>query len=550
MAEKGLFFNALPDQSFETGYDRNYNADDLSNWLKVAFTTGVVKSDTGLKVVASSGMTINVNAGYACIDGKPYINTAALSFTLDTAPTGSTPRYDMVILRMDNTQTKSARRTYVYVKSKNGVPTVSDLTRNGDIYELLLAYIIVNPNVTTIAQSYIKDKRGDETYCPWFVAVKGYDDYYDAIVQQFESNGTMAAAGTTFISNLPSSLYNSNYSLVEVYCNGLKEENTDFTVNTSSSYITITFTAQKAAGAEISVVLNNFIDGEGLATAIAGYNQWVQDVEDLKTAADYTYVCNGVDDNVQITNIGRTFLNAGTDFSSKRIKIVGNFGYAAMAYGDGSSSNPYRFFNFAGNFNRRLILDFSDCSYIQIAPTGGKYTVIFAAQNLQVIGANIQAANTAANTTIKFFSTSAGEIYCQNCRFWVNAYSGSNIAACGTFEYCRGSVMNIDGNSYCFQPSDQSLLRVIGGEYYAYTGNQSNASAIVGQSNTNAVSILYGVNAPTYERSGYYQKNSIWQVGNGGMVNCTDLISTLPLSVISGKSNIRGTIAQSKNGQM
>ena len=35
MAEKSLFFNALPSSEFETGYDRNYNADDISNWLSV-----------------------------------------------------------------------------------------------------------------------------------------------------------------------------------------------------------------------------------------------------------------------------------------------------------------------------------------------------------------------------------------------------------------------------------------------------------------------------------------------------------------------------------
>ena len=42
--EKSLFFNALPDNSYETGYDRNYNADDISDWLSVFISTGVVKS--------------------------------------------------------------------------------------------------------------------------------------------------------------------------------------------------------------------------------------------------------------------------------------------------------------------------------------------------------------------------------------------------------------------------------------------------------------------------------------------------------------------------
>lgn len=549
MAEKSLFYNAFPDANSATGYDRNYNGDDLSDWFSIVCDTGVLKG--GLAVSAGTGLSVSVAIGKATIRGKGYINNTALTLNLATAPTGSSPRYDMIVLRMDNTQTQSARRTYLAAKTgTSSIPTVSNLTRTADVFELLLAVVAVQPNATSIAQSNITDKRGDATLCPWFTAVKGYDDYYDAIVEQFESNGTMASAGRSFVTNIATSLYNNKYSIIDVYTNGLHEEDTAYSVSTSGSYITITFTANKAAGAKICVVLSNYIDGEGMSTALSQYTALVQDVADLKAVNENIYVCNGIDDNVQITNICRTFLNGGTDYSSMRLKIVGTFGYTAMAYGDGSSANPFRFFNLSGDFNRRVTLDFTNCSFIQITPQSGKYTVIFATQNLIVVGANIQAGNTAENTTIKFFSASTGEIRCESCRFWVNSYSGGNIAACGTFENCRGSVLNVSGNSYCFQPSENSLLRVIGGEYYAYTGGSSNASAVIGQSGTYAVSILYGVNAPTLARSGYYQKNSIWQVGNAGWVNCTDLVSELPLNVVSGKSNIRGTIALSKGGQM
>ncbi|MBQ6447101.1 MAG: hypothetical protein IJJ10_06515 [Bacillus sp. (in: Bacteria)] len=543
MAEKGLFYNAFPDDTFETGYDRNYSADDISNWFSIVCDTGVLKG--GLQVTAGSGLALNVAVGKATIKGKGYINTSILPLTLAAAPTSGT-RYDMVILRMDNTQIKSARRSYILVRSVTSVPTVSNLTRTDDIYELLLGYAVINANATSV--NSVVDKRGDTTLCPYFTAVKGYDDYYDAIVQQFESNVTLNASSINVVTTIPSSLYNNKYSLVEVYTNGLREENTDYTVATNSSYITITFTTAKNANTQVNVILSNFIDGEGLATAINQYTQWVQDVATLKAANNYTYVCNGVDDNVQITNIARTFLTGGNDYGSMKLNIVGTFGYSAMAYGDGTSANPYRFFNFSGDFNRKLILDFTNCSEIVITPTAGKYTVIFPTQTLTVIGANIRAYQRASNSTIKVFSNSSGEIRCERCRFWIEGYLNSNIAACGTFVGCRGSVLNETGNSYCFQPADASLIRVDGGEYYAYTGNGK--SAIVGQSNTNAVSILYAVNAPTQARSGYEQTYSVYQVGNAGWLNCTDLISALPLSVVSGKSNIRGTIALSKGGNM
>ena len=42
MAQKGLFFNALPDSTSPTGYDRNYSADDISDWFSIVCTTHLV----------------------------------------------------------------------------------------------------------------------------------------------------------------------------------------------------------------------------------------------------------------------------------------------------------------------------------------------------------------------------------------------------------------------------------------------------------------------------------------------------------------------------
>ena len=544
MAEKGFFFNAFPDSNFETGYDRNYSADDISNWLQVAFTTGVVKTNSqnnepqGLKVVATSGMTINVNAGYACILGKPYLNNALVSFTVPTAPTSGT-RYDYIVLRMDNTQVQGARRTYLrYVEGGSSVPTVSNLTRTDEIYDLMLAYIQVGANVTTIQQGQIKDQRGDASLCPWFTAVKGYEDYYDAIVQQFESNITLASSSNVVTTTLASSLYNDRFSIIEVYCNGLKEENTAYSVSTSGGYIVITFTAQKTAGAKISVVLDNFLDGEGLETALAQYTSLVQDVADLKAVNNYTYVCNGSTDNVEISNLVNAFINGGSDYGALNLKIIGTFGYTAYANGSGTSANPYRLFDFASG-NRKVFLDFTNCSQITLNETRtSKYVWAFVG-DFNVKGLNIVASGTGSGTSIRIFS---GNVVAEDCRFWINAYSSSWIAKDGTFTNCRGSVANASGNGYCFLNS--GFLRINGGEYLAYTGGSSAKSAVVGQSASNAVAILYGVSAPTSARTGYYQTNSIYQTGDN-YVNCTDLVSQLTLTVVSGKSNVRGTIPYS-----
>lgn len=542
MAEKSLFFNALPDDTSPTGYDRNYNADDISDWLGVVWETGVVKD--GLRVAAAGGMKVNVLTGKAAIKGKAYINNSIKTLTAKTAPTGTNPRYDYIVLKYDNNA--SARNISIELRTgTSAVPNVNVLTRNENVYELMLAYLYIGANATSIGGIY--DKRGDATLCPWFTAVKGYDDYYDAIILPYESVITLPSPTTTVITDLPSKLYDNNYSIVEVETNGIGEPKSNYTVSTSGGFIVVTFTSQKSAGAKIRVKLSNFIDGEGFSTAIAGYTQFTQDVTALKAAGEYDYICNGVNDNVLIGNIVREYLQGGTDYGTMKLNIIGTLGMTAPVYGDGSASNPYAWFNFNIESNRNVIVDFTRCGQISPVIESGKYNNIFHSNNdIHVIGANVVASNTASGTNIRIIGTTSGVVKFENCRFYITGYQDSLIAIRGTFINCRGSVANVINNSYCFLPASNGVVKIIGGEYYAYTGDANRQSAVVGQSGADAVSILYGVSAPTLARSGFYQTNSLLQWVGGGILSCTDLISELPMVVVSGISNIRGTIAKSK----
>lgn len=552
---KALFFNALPNASYETGYDRNFNADDISDFFSMVCDTGVVKTNStggdpqGLKVVATGGMTINVNAGRAVIKGKPAIGESAESFTITPNGTSSN-RYDYVVVEYNNNV--SVRDIALKLRTgTSSIPTVSNLTRTAKVYEIMLAYITVAPSATSITQSQITDTRGNAELCPWFTAVKGYEEYYDAILQTHESNTTLTSISNTVVTTLPSSLYNAKYSLIEVYTNGIKEPITAFTASVSGGFIVVTFAAQKAVGSKITVVLNNFIDGEGMGTALAQYTQLVQDVADLKGAGEFNYICNGVNDNILISNIVRAFYSVA-DYKSLKLNIIGNIGMSAACSGTGTTVNPYAWFDFTKQVetNRIATVDFTNASAITPTIANGTTNNIFRAEEIKIIGANVIASNTTENTTVRVFSATSGRISAENCRFWLTCYIDSLIAYTGTFINCRGSVTNIFSNSYCYLAASSGLVRIYGGEYYAYTSSASNRSAIVGQSGADAVSILYGVNAPTAARSGFYQTNAIYQVSGGGVVCCTDLISALPLSVISGASNIRGTIAKSKAGLM
>ena len=552
---KSLFFNALPDAESPTGYDRNYNADDISDWLSVVFETGVIKTDSesgepqGLKVLAESGMTIHANAGKAAIKGKAFINPALVTF--EVALNGTTAnRYDLVVLKYDNNI--SARDITIELRTGTStIPTVANLTRNEKVHELLLAYIRVAPSVARINQSDITDTRGNATLCPWFTAVKGYEEYYDAAMQTYESTVTLTSIGNSVVTSLPSALYNEKYSLVEVYTNGIKEPETAFKASVSGGYIVITFTAQKAANTKVTVILNNFIDGEGMTTAISQYTQLLADVTELKQGNEFNYICNGVNDNILISNIVRAFYSVN-DYKSLKLNVIGDVGMSAPFSGTGTSANPYAWFDFTkqAETNRVATVDFSNAGGINPTIADGKVYYIFKAEELKVIGANVIASNIATDTTVKVFSSSSGRITAENCRFWLTCYTASVIAHTGTFINCRGSVTNAINNSYCFLAAASGMLRLHGGEYYGYTGDANMISAVVGQSGADAVTIMYGVNAPTNSRSNYYQTNAIYQATGGGMINCTDLISALPLLVREGISNIRGTIAKSKAGLM
>lgn len=579
MSEKALFFNALPDASQPTGYDRNYNADDISDWLEVVLPTGVVKSDTGLKVAAAGGMAVSVNVGKAVINGKPYRNDSLKTFTIDTAPTGSASRVDLIVLRFD--RNPSVRNTRLVYRKGDGA-TEPALIRTDLIYELALAKVTVAPSVTTIGAAAIKDLRGDREsaistttgeglgYCPWLSAAKGYDDYFDAIVLEYSDAVTMAAAGSTVAFNIPQYGW-TGVDILNVYTNGIKERASAYSVNGN----VITFTNAKAAGAVVEVVVQKFIDGEGLGSVLEQYKELQAKVLTLSETDKYKYICNGINDNIVLSQIAQAF-HAGTynaaeitqaaaDFLAKwggaaglaalasdasiKIDVFGTFKASAPYAGTGTSTSGYQWLALgrATDATKRLTFDFTAVEKMTFPCTSGARHILFYGRDVHIIGANVYASNTAAGTIIRVFDTSVGRITAERCKFDITAYQDSYISTLGTFTNCRGSVANIINNCYCFQTATAGTLRINGGDYFAYTAATSGVQcAVVGQSGADSVSILYAVNAPTVERSGFNQISSVIQFAGGGVLSCTDLVSALPLVVVAGISNIRGTIAKSK----
>lgn len=557
MAEKSGFFNAL---RVNGEYDRKYNANDYSDNLAVVIGNGVLRSESDDLKVTASGMVVSVGVGRAWINGHHYKNDAKLSFAAVSAPAGGS-RWDRVVLRLnEDVGTRSIRAYYVQGTASNN-PTKPAPVREGDVYELVLADVYVGTNATSVI---VTDTRNDANLCGWVYSTRGNEAFFKSLDNSFttwfdDKKDTLASvtlfkrynwrkvletASNTVVFDIPQ--WNEETAFLELYVNGVLDvEGVDYTRDNN----VVTFKNTLVAGTEILVKVFKSIDGTGIESVADEITELQNKVAGLYGTGDYDYFCNGVNDNVQLSALAMAWLEGGDDYSSKTIRVYGTFGMQAPVGGDGGLFSPYQWIKVAGDnyANRKVILDFSCCSQLNFPVIAGKYNYLFYGIDAHIIGADVYAYEKAADTAIVGFSTVAGAIYAENCRFWITGYTSCKVACTGTFDNCRTSVANSTGESYCFEPTSNSMLRVNGGQHMAYSGSASKVSAVVGHVNsaTNAVSILHGVNAPTWERSGYYQTHSIYQYIGGGVLNCYDLISALPVSALA-TNNIVGTIAKSK----
>lgn len=558
--QKSGFFNALLTNG---EYDRKYNANDYCDNLAVVISNGVLRGiDDDLKVTAS-GMVVTVSKGRAWINGHYYLNDTPHTFAAISAPIGGT-RYDRVFLRLDkNLAVRSVSLVYQQGTAGNN-PTKPAPVRDGNIYDIVLADVFVGTNATSVT---VTDTRADNDLCGWVYSTSGDNSFFTSLDASFnewfdEKKETLSSvtlfkrynwrtvlesASKTVIFDIPQ--YNAETGFIDVYVNGvLVTENVDYTAAAS----VLTFGGTLTAGTEVEVKSYKSIDGTGIMSVADEITELQNAVAAMNTTSEYEYICNGVDDNVKISQIAQEWLNGGADYGTKTIKVYGTFGAKAAYAGSGTSASPYRWFSVGtdGNANRRIVFDFSNCSEINLPVISGALNIVFYGYNAHIIGANVVINNTAVDTVARIFNSTAGAVFAEYCRFWITAYKDSRIAQTGTFINCRGSIANIINNTYCFQPFSESLLRINGGEYYAYTGTSNAQSAVVAQSGANAVTVMNGVNAPTLARSGFYQTNSILQWSGGGLLNCSDLISALPVIGAAGIINVSGTIAKSKAGAM
>lgn len=523
---------------------RVYSAKDMRKPYNSVFTKGIKPDADGtvgenLKVSLVSGWKISVARGEANL-GAWFENDGAFLITLDTA--SATDRYDCIIIRNDDTE--GVAQPSIYVRSLDHIPTKDDLTRTTNIFEICIAYVKVPALSQTINPDNIIDTREsgkiEDSLCNTMSGVGAM------VVRTYRNTVYSNTANQkNFLIGIPQ--FNMARDWLTVIVEGRIMPTSSYTI--VSNWTVALDLGLPVIGTRVDFEVRKSVNAAGADTVVMEVGELLNDMASVQKTLEHHYYCNGQTDNVHISKIVKDFL-AGGGYGSLDLKVHGQFGATAAVSGTGVSTSAYKWFDFYSESpSRRVTVDFTDCSEIALSVANGTYNIVFYSDYIRIVGANVTAHNGANGTNIRIFSSSKGEIFADNCRFWITGYSGSNLAECGTFTNCRGSVTNTTGHSYCFASASTTLLRINGGEYYAYTASSSHYSAIVGlTSGADAIAILSGVNAPTAARSGYYQTHSVYQTT--GVINCRDLISALALSVVSGQSNIQGTIAKSKAGLM
>ena len=276
MAIEGYFFNALENEGV---YDRIYNAEDVTSYLDKIVGNGVFPNpSTQLQVRASSGMNVIVGAGSGWINGHKMINTSDMTVTL-TASDAILNRIDAVIFYVDFDQ----REMGISVKTGTlaSVPVAPVLTRNNNRYEMCLAQITVNKQITEITAAMIKDTRGDSNLCGyvqgliqqvdtstlWTQQQEKFDEWFNGVQGQFEAGKLFKKlegihvttqeneASFNVLNYVPS--YSFAYDILEIFINGFHLNSNEYTLSNNTVTLEMPIST---AGAVVDFVVYKSVD--------------------------------------------------------------------------------------------------------------------------------------------------------------------------------------------------------------------------------------------------------------------------------------------------
>ena len=178
------FFNSL-------NGDRVYDANTFNAFFEGLISPNGIFANVGNKFVvspsSSGGLKVDVATGKAIVNNRWVKSDAIETLELDTAHT-LFDRYDMISLRWD-----SSART-VSLEVTTGTPASSPvkptpLQNEGIAYEIVLAYVRVPANATSVSLANVTDTRHSTVLCGMiYVLVEQVDtsQIYNQYATQFQ----------------------------------------------------------------------------------------------------------------------------------------------------------------------------------------------------------------------------------------------------------------------------------------------------------------------------------------------------------------------------
>lgn len=227
MALESGFFNSV-------GGDRLYNADDMSRYFEHILSSGIFKRiENCLKVSPAGGMELNVAAGAGLIDCRWFRATSAETATIPAAH-AVLPRFDIVVARLDASDSVRAITLQVVSGAPAESPTAPEPMRTADVHDLVLALVYVPAGATSIVEANLTDVRDNEWYCGYVHSLVD-----TPIVKTFHSRYTATNVDTT-VAPINVLGFNAGADVLNVYVNGFRlAPGVEYTVNTTTSSITL-----------------------------------------------------------------------------------------------------------------------------------------------------------------------------------------------------------------------------------------------------------------------------------------------------------------------
>lgn len=235
MAEHYSFFDAVQDSN--GNYDREYNAQQFTDYFETLVTTGImrgVKNDLAVSVNGAN-MVSSVQPGIAFVEGRFYHNDSILDLTHDTEIVGLS-RIDRVVIRLDLNNESRYVRAFIKKGLSSAEPAAPELTRNANVFEISLTQVRIVGGQTYLDLNSLTDERGTPVICPW-ASSKVLPDYDNNALASHIENPTIHVpyAVTTGTPNVYGILVNG----VTAYVEGMAVSVKINVQNTGSSTINI-----------------------------------------------------------------------------------------------------------------------------------------------------------------------------------------------------------------------------------------------------------------------------------------------------------------------